>query len=229
VPSFNIMKLIRCFYLQDIKDYELTHDDTLFDLIERAELFDYFSMCEILLLGNRGKTIDEVCALFDEFLRNKTYMDALDICRQELFKVEKNAVDVESDGLIDGHSYSLATELYTLFCNQLVSLGLDYSTFWNLTTSEMYSVAEALKQRHINEVNKNLYTAHATAAFVGAAFNGKLPKEPPQIRADAYNVNNGAGVQIDENGDIDCSDEELEALVNRLNSNVKAYNKRVNG
>ena len=72
-----------------------------------------------------------------------------------------------SDGTFDITEYDSLTDVYIHFNMQLMSVGLSYSDFWNMNTTEMYKVFNSIVIKMQNEENRQLSNYHTLAAMVG--------------------------------------------------------------
>ena len=178
------MKLIKQFYLKDIKNFE---DNTGLNIIK---IFDDCRMCEILelvRLGNNNCSLDEASNILELYLRSgKNYIDAVKELQLCLFG---NNNSKEKGDIVDITQYDSLTALYRKFCSDLLCDGLTYSEFWQMNTDEMYKIANIINIKNINEMNRQLYIGYINAGLSGQSHWGKLQKDIPQINLDKFNDN----------------------------------------
>lgn len=65
---------------------------------------------------------------------------------------------------------------YTFGC------GITPSDHWELFPSDTLAICKAVDNTRIAKVNERLRLDWIQASLIGQAFNGSLPKEPPQIK-----------------------------------------------
>lgn len=206
------MKLTRNFYLRDIRKYE---DTTGNNIISYFSTIKINNLLDLIMLGNNNCSKEEASRILDNYLffNENSILTAFLEIREQLLGIGSNE-DIEDDDennedMIDISSYETLSALYNHFCMQLMSVGLRYSEFWDMTTSEMYSVFNSIVVKMQNETNRELSNYHTLAALIGASVWGKLPKEPPRVK-----------LQKDE-------DDDLKILSNNLSAFANSYNNRL--
>lgn len=168
--------LVKRFNLKDIKEYE---QDTGISVIELFnDVTDDYNIVELVKLGNVNYDDTKASSAIDEYLDSgKSYGDAYNEIRECLM----GKVSLSESDKIDIDKYSSLTEVYTDIGMNLMSVGVSYSEFWGMTTSDMYSVSDSIKIKIQSDMQVQLNMAHVAASMVGAAVWGKLDKEPPKI------------------------------------------------
>ena len=176
------MNLVRKFYLKDIKEYE---DKTGNSILKFFNDIKISNLIELIKLGNNNCEDDVAYRIFDDYLSidGNTILTAILDIKEKLLGISQTS-DVElvdNNDTIDITKFETLTDLYTHFSMQLMSVGLSYSEFWAMNTSEMYSVFNSIYIKMQNETNRELSNYHTLAAMIGCAVWGKLQKEPPKV------------------------------------------------
>lgn len=173
-------------YIKDIRNYEESNNKNI------LRLFDTISVSNITELLNifYGWKEEDACKWLDECFDNgKSIYNIIDEMRNALLgfedtenKSNKNIEELdENDGYEDLTQYKYLSDWYLKVGMQLMSLGLSYSEFWSLSTSEMYQVYEAIQQKMVMDFNRDMEKQYLSAGLIGGAVWGKLPNEPPKI------------------------------------------------
>lgn len=168
--------LVRRYYVSDIRKYEEENGKSIIDLFNRLS-FD--GLIDLIVLGNANCTVEMACEMLDNYLQDNKIEDAYKEIRDCLLGVGEIEGTIENG--IDVTQYNNITDIYQKFCMDLMSMGLNYSEFWSLTTVEMYKLFKSIILKVVNEINRQLYVNHIQAGEIGAAFAGKLEKEAPRI------------------------------------------------
>lgn len=172
--------LIRRFYVKDIREYEDNNNKNILEIFNHV---NFSEIIDLISLGNGKCSEEEAGDLLDKYLEDKDIVDAMIEIRECLIgKSDSNEVNSETD--IDLKNYNSLTDLYNLYCMQLMSVGFGYSEFWDLNTKDMYRVFNSIQIKRRNEINQSLNLAHTQAALIGQAVWGKLPREVPQIKSE---------------------------------------------
>lgn len=171
-----IIMLVKRFYLKDIKKYEEENNVNLMTFFEDIKLSN---VLELIKLGNGWCSDEEAANLLDRYLETHSLRDALIEIKNCL--LGKDMVDEESDG-VSVSEYDSLTAIYNDICFNLMSLGISYSEFWDMTTRDMYRAYESIQTKATNDLNRELFLYYTLAAMVGQAVWGKLQKQPPQVK-----------------------------------------------
>ena len=210
------MNLVRKFYLKDIKEYE---DETGNSILKFFNDIKISNLIELIKLGNNNCEDDIAYRILDDYLsiEGNTILTAILEIKEKLLGTSETSDDelVDNNDTIDITKFESLTDLYTHFSMQLMSVGLSYSEFWAMNTSEMYSVFNSICIKIQNETNRELSNYHTLAAMVGGAVWGKLQKDAPKV--DMRPVNNNK--EVDD--DIAILNAKLKSLVNTHNKNIK--------
>lgn len=176
------MNLVRKFYLKDIKEYE---DETGNSILKFFNDIKISNLIELIKLGNNNCEDDIAYRIFDNYLSidGNTILTAILEIKEKLLGTSQTSDDelVDNSDMIDITKFESLTDLYTHFSMQLMSVGLSYSEFWSMNTSEMYSVFNSICIKMQNETNRELSNYHTLAAMIGGAVWGKLQKEAPRV------------------------------------------------
>lgn len=175
--------LVKRFYVDDIRKYEDENNKSIIDLFNVVDEFSFSHVADLIVLGNANYTIELACEILDDYLQDNKIQDAykeIKDCLLGIADIDDNIEDDVKSG-IDIQQYRNMTEIYQKFCMNLMSMGLNYSEFWSLTTKEMYQLFESIMLKVVNDINRQLYVNHVQAGEIGAAFAGKLDNEPPRI------------------------------------------------
>lgn len=189
-------RLVRKFYVRDIRDFENDSGRSVVDMFNGLDVVD---LVDLVKLGNKGINAEEACNIVDSyFLDGGTIDKAFEICRECLFGGIV-AEDNECEEVEVGGFYS---DILDKFCMQLMSVGLGYSEFWDMTTHEIYKVIETIENKIITEMNRQISLNHTLASMIGGAVWGKLPSKPPVIEFNS-GENQGDSVKSSEYGEIE--------------------------
>lgn len=174
-------------YIRDIRDYEERTNNNILRLFDNISVSN---LVELLMIFNKTSE-QETYAFIDKYIENEnnSIVDAFCEIREALLGYkddEENEInsmleDDDSSYFDDVSDYKLLSDYYMHLGMQLMSLGLTYSEFWSLSTSEMYQVYNSIEQKMINDFNRQMEIAHLEAGMFGSAVWGKLPKSPPRI------------------------------------------------
>lgn len=208
--------LVNKYKLIDIKNYESE---------QRVNILEYFNdiridrIIELIRLGNNNCEINVAAKILDDYLEDHSIMDAILEIKKALIGVGDNTKEETQGGkTINITKYKSLTDLYIVYCMQLLSVGLGYQEFWSMTTDEMYKVFNSIVIKIENDTNRELSNYHTLAAMVGSAVWGKLQKKPPKIDIVSKQ-------EIEDMEDMDAEDIEMVA---KLKSLAKKYEKGVN-
>lgn len=170
--------LIRRFRIKDIREFE---DDNNANILKYFDTLKIEQIISLVSLGNGRCSEEEASEILDKYLENHTFMDAVLEIKEALIGKGDNETDTEESDDIDITEYGSLTELYGLYCMQLMSIGFGYSEFWDLSTKDMYRVFNSINIKRQNEINQSLQLAHTQAALIGQAVWGKLQRKVPQV------------------------------------------------
>lgn len=207
----NKQLLVRNYNLIDIKEYEAVNCVNILDIFNSMSVN---GLIDLIKLGN-GKCNDkEACDKLDEYLENEenSLITAFIEIKNKLLGTSDEVNNKDTDGTFDITEYDSLTDIYIHFNMQLMSVGLAYSDFWNMNTTEMYKVFNSIMIKMQNEENRQLSNYHTLAAMVGGAVWGKLQKDPPQVK------------MTDSNNAEEDSEELI--LAAKLKSFANSYNKQ---
>lgn len=202
------------FKLIDIRIYEEENGCSVFDIFKNVSVQGIINMINLC-----HKNLDKIeCAqLLDDYLNSgHTLLDALNELKDALLGTNINEKEEGAEDFIDIAEYKCLTDLYIHFSMQLMSVGLSYSEFWNMSTVEMYKVFNSIAIKMQNETNRELSNYHTLAAMIGGAVWGKLQKKPPHVDIQT-NINKN-------NDDMDADDA---LLVSQLKAFAYSHNKRL--
>lgn len=190
------MKIIDRFYLKDIKEYERKNRVNLIKFFDDS--FNLYNLIELIKLGNNVDD-EHACMILEEYLgdEDKTIVDAYKEIRDALMGRQVNDNDVTN---INTKEYESLTDIFHELCKQMLSFGISYTEFWNMSTDEVYKVADGMKDKHIEQLNEDLAKGHLMAGMFGAAVWGKLDKEPPQLELESDTDN--SVIHTEEFGDL---------------------------
>lgn len=172
--------LIKRFRLKDLRDLEFELEDmTVLDIFSSASLF---GLIQLIKIGNNcdEETAGDILAKYLSQPGN-TLVSAFEEVRSQIFQANDNA---EQDPFMP--KYSSLTDILLEYANQLLAMGISLGEFWDLDTYTLYKIASSISRKLAMETNMQLQLAHAQAALMGAAFAGKLPKDPPSVPVDKY-------------------------------------------
>ena len=191
------MNLVRKFYLKDIKEYE---DETGNSILKFFNDIKISSFIEFIKLGNNNCEDDIAYRILDDYLsiEGNTILTAILEIKEKLLGISQTSDDelVDNSDIIDITKFESLTDLYTHFSMQLMSVGLSYSEFWSMNTSEMYSVFNSICIKMQNETNRELSNYHTLAAMIGGAVWGKLQKDAPRVDFTKNNIEEDNSLEI---------------------------------
>lgn len=166
--------LVKRYYMKDIRIYEEEHNISILDLFKTPKLCN---LAELITLGNQGIDIENAYEMLDMYFNEEGDMlSAYEEIRDCLLGKQTS----DEDG-IDSNKYKTMTDIYSDLCSNLMSVGIAYGEFWNMTTKEMYKVFDSIQIKVKNDLNRALQIAHISAGMTGAATWGKLQKNAPHI------------------------------------------------
>lgn len=179
-------KYIRSFRLQDIKNYEADTGDSILDYLKELNIN---SLLKLIKLNRKLDSLEDAGDILDTWLKDCSIIDIFEDMQDELLgsnpdKDGDNSEDGDEDDGVQLSKFNTLTDLYIYYCMQLTSIGLSYSDFWMMNTSELFKVFNSIVIKLNNETNRELNNYYTLAALVGSAVWGKLPKEPPQVKID---------------------------------------------
>lgn len=191
------MNLVRKFYLKDIKEYE---DETGNSILKFFNDIKISNLIELIKLGNNNCEDDIAYRILDDYLsiEGNTILTAILEIKEKLLGTSETSDDelVDNNDIIDITKFESLTDLYTHFSMQLMSVGLSYSEFWAMNTSEMYSVFNSICIKMQNETNRELSNYHTLAAMIGGAVWGKLQKDAPRVDYTKNNIEEDNSLEI---------------------------------
>lgn len=171
-------------YIKSIKEYEHIHNKNILELFSSIsinnmiELFNAFyqwdeeKACEFL-----DESFEKGVGIYEIYLELKNALLGYTDINNESSK-EADEEDAERDDLTQ---YKFLSDWYLKVGTQLMSMGLTYTEFWNLSTAEMYTVYEAFQNKFINEFNRQMEIEYIAASMQAAAVWGKPLHEAPKI------------------------------------------------
>lgn len=169
------MKLIPRVYTGDIRNFEDEYNTNILTWFN--DTLDIKKLVDIMIYFNHSNYDNQINRLKEYIEEGNTYVDAwLNI--MDSFTGRK--VDEQDTNSIEASKYDSLTELLYDMCKQMLQLGISYSEFWSMNTKEMYTVAEGLMDKQIDEFNKRQDERYIEAAMIGQAVWGKL-KKPKHI------------------------------------------------
>lgn len=191
------MNLVRKFYLKDIKEYE---DETGNSILKFFNDIKISNLIELIKLGNNNCEDDIAYRILDDYLsiEGNTILTAILEIKEKLLGTGETSDDelADNNDIIDITKFESLTDLYTHFSMQLMSVGLSYSEFWAMNTSEMYSVFNSICIKMQNETNRELSNYHTLAAMIGGAVWGKLQKDAPRVDYTKNNIEEDNSLEI---------------------------------
>ena len=191
------MNLVRKFYLKDIKEYE---DETGNSILKFFNDIKISNLIELIKLGNNNCEDDIAYRILDYYLsiEGNTILTAILEIKEKLLGISETSDDelIDNNDTIDITKFESLTDLYTHFSMQLMSVGLSYSEFWSMNTSEMYSVFNSICIKMQNETNRELSNYHTLAAMIGGAVWGKLQKDAPRVDFTKNNIEEDNSLEI---------------------------------
>lgn len=178
------MPLVKKFYVKDIKEYEEENNESVLNFFDGLSLY---GLSRLVMLGNRGmKEIDAYNLIDDYLLRaDVTLVDAFIEIKRVMFGSAIDNIN-EDKNAIKTEKYTCLSDIYSDFCMSLMSVGINYSEFWSMSTKEMYKVLGVINTKLMNDTNKRLADSYHLAGMIGSAVWGKLPKDIPQIKPADY-------------------------------------------
>ena len=194
----------------DIKKYEQDSGNNILSFFYNISIDN---ILDLISLGNGCCSKERASEILDGYLENDgTLLDAFIEIKYCLIGVGDNDDEDDNTDKIDITEYDSLTDLYIRYSMELMSVGLGYTEFWDMTTKEMYKVFNSIIVKLQNETNRELSNYHTLAAMVGGAVWGKLDKEPPKV--DFGNINK----------DLDDKDA---IMVAKLQDMAKRHNEKV--
>ena len=166
--------LVTKYYLSDIRDYEDETGKSVLDLFQEISVSNLITL---VMLGNRSVTEKQASTLIDVYLQEHSILEAYEQVKEKLL----GKIDIDDENSIDLKEYESLTDIYTNMCMQIMALGVSYSEFWSMTTTDMYRVFDSIIIKIQNEINQQLAIGHRNAMMTGAAVWGKLEADPPSV------------------------------------------------
>lgn len=170
------MQLTKEFLIGDIWDYEINGIDILVELSQ----LNLFIVIDLLMIGNKCDEA-EAESIFNKYLETMTLEQIIEELSFEVIGSKPN--DNQDDNLeIKQLTFS---DILWKFFNELqaVDKNLSISEFRSMSTKNMYKYAEGVKERYINDMNKELEKMFMDKVMLGQSMSGKL-KECPRLDAD---------------------------------------------
>lgn len=208
--------LVKQFFIKDLKNYEVNTGNSVIKLFNE---FDIHNLLVLISLGNGGCGEEAASTILDNYLmqsEDNSLITALQDIRKCLLGENSTDIDDTQEG-IDISKYKNITELYNYLCFQLMSVGISWSEFWDMSTTDVYSAFNSINVKTRNEINKELAMYHSLASMVGAAVWGKLGSKVPRIDEEPEN----RIVKTEEYGDIDLDTYNTIMALEALKQNVK--------
>jgi len=166
--------LVTKYYLSDIRDYEDTTGKSVLGLFQEISVSNLITL---VMLGNRSVTEKQASTLLDVYLQEHSILEAYEQVKEKLL----GKIDIDDENSIDLKEYKSLTDIYTNMCMEIMALGVSYSEFWSMTTTDMYRVFDSIIIKVQNEINQQLAIGHRNAMMTGAAVWGKLEADPPSV------------------------------------------------
>lgn len=175
-------------YVKDIRDWEDTHHINILRLFDKIGADNVISIITVI-----NKCDYEIASdILDNLLVEHDIVEIYNELRNVLLGYDysetfKNKESTDDEDIVnniydDVSKYKYLSEYYMHVCMQLMSLGLSYTEFWSLCTKEIYQVFSAINQKQLLDYNKQIQINYATAALIGGAVWGKLPKQAPTLK-----------------------------------------------
>lgn len=206
--------LVKQFYLKDIKKYEAETGNNILSFFDGIK---FSNIIDLIRLGNNNCSEKQACEMLEKYLADSdnTIVSVMLEIKERLLGIGDNIDnDVPDEDKVDITNYNSLTDLYTQFNMELMSVGLSYSEFWEMNTTEMYKVFNSICIKIQNETNRELSNYHTLAAMVGGAVWGKLQKDAPKVNMAPINRNK------DVDDDVAIINAKLKSLVNTHNKSV---------
>lgn len=167
--------LIRAFNLENIKKYEIENNVSLIDILNTLTIDN---LAILISIGNNMCSEEQAYEIIDKALdEGKGIVDIHNEIRDSLFG---RALEEDESG-IDITKCKTLTDVFMNISMNLMSVGVSYSEFWSMNTSEMHIVFNNLIHKIKAETDRRMAEYHGLAGMIGAAAWGKLPKEPPKM------------------------------------------------
>ena len=166
--------LVTKYYLSDIRDYEDTTGNSVLGLFQEISVSNLITL---VMLGNRSVTEKQASTLIDVYLQEHSIIEAYEQVKEKLL----GKIDIDDENSINLKEYKSLTDIYTNMCMEIMALGVSYSEFWSMTTTDMYRVFDSIIIKIQNEINQQLAIGHRNAMMTGAAVWGKLEADPPSV------------------------------------------------
>lgn len=166
------MNIVKNFIVKDLINYEQNNNINIITEIKNGE---YSVIIDLLSIGN-NIDINEAIGLFQELLKNYSYIDIVKSLSISIFGENNNS----DNGYVDTTNKTLSDILMD-FYNEIHTIDdLDISSFLNMNTTSIYKYAEGVKQRYIYNINNRRREAFESAQIdAGVKFGGL--KEVPLI------------------------------------------------
>lgn len=214
----DIDMLVKRFNLREIKEYEEDTGTSILDLFN--DVLGDNSLIELIKLGNKNCDDRRASDILDLYLESgNNYSQAFLEIKECLLGKDIE----EGEGGIDAKDYSSLTDIYNDLCMQLMSIGVSYGEFWNMTTKDMYRVFDSIKVKIQSDMQRQLNLNHTLAAMVGGAVWGKLDKEPPKV--DFKDTKKEEVVDIEGLGEVDSQTLGNILALKSVTSKMKGGNK----
>lgn len=208
--------IVKQFFPKDLKNYEINTGNSVIKLFNE---FDIHNLLDLISLGNGCCSKKVAGTILDNYLmqsEDNSLITALQDIRKCLLGENSSDTNDMQEG-IDISKYKNVTELYTYFCFQLMSVGIGWSEFWEMSTTEIYSAFNSINVKTRNEINRELALNHSLAGMIAMAMVGKLDREAPQIREEQVN----RIIQTEEFGEIDLETYNTIMALKAMKINVK--------
>lgn len=170
------MQLTKEFLIGDIWDYEIDG----IDILEQLSQLNLFIVIDLLMIGNKCDEA-EAESLFNKYLETITFEQIVEELAFEVIGAKPND---NKDDNVEVKQSTFSDILWSFFNElQAVDKNLSISEFRSMSTKNMYKYAEGVKERYINDMNKEFEKMYMDKVMLAKSMNGDL-KECPRLDAD---------------------------------------------
>lgn len=170
------MQLTKEFLIGDIWDYEIDR----IDILEQLSQLNLFIVIDLLMIGNKCDEA-EAESLFNKYLETMTFEQIVEELTFEVIGAKPND---NKDDNVEVKQSTFSDILWSFFNElQAVDKNLSISEFRSMSTKNMYKYAEGVKERYINDMNKEFEKMYMDKVMLAKSMNGDL-KECPRLDAD---------------------------------------------
>lgn len=170
------MQLTKEFLIGDIWDYEIDG----IDILEQLSQLNLFIVIDLLMIGNKCDEA-EAESLFNKYLETLTFEQIVEELAFEVIGAKPND---NKDDNVEVKQSTFSDILWSFFNElQAVDKNLSISEFRSMSTKNMYKYAEGVKERYINDMNKEFEKMYMDKVMLAKSMNGDL-KECPRLDAD---------------------------------------------